>query len=382
MNITAFAETIQKDTRTEKIAEVVTKFYQNKDNNGDYDLSKYFSTDILTYLTDKINTARYVDELYGFERYDYSVKVRLVECEIKGSIMNVGFAVETVCNYSKTKDNPSTIGEYVIIIYDLENNVIIDFYTPYNYYDEAIRPESNKENILTTNGYRINRNTEAKQISLINDIDTVNKQQSEQLDKNETISYHLNSRANVGINRTAVVNYARNNFNKVTPASGIPGVTYRDFSDVGILNYDCTNFVSHALAAGGAGRYDRGNSGITDNNEWYFRNIDNRAQAWSSVTKLYTYLTTNTVYGTAAGISSSYVNYDGYWETGYVMQTTPVNSSTYSHSLIITDKEVIANRAYAYVTGRTGDLFYNDNAPVEQMNPNRLKRVIYVYNNG
>ena len=49
--------------------------------------------------------------------------------------------------------------------------------------------------------------------------------------------------------------------------------------------------------------------------------------------------------------------------------------------MIITKKEVIANRAYAFATGRTDDTEYNYDDAIEDLEPTRLKRVIYVLNN-
>ena len=64
-----------------------------------------------------------------------------------------------------------------------------------------------------------------------------------------------------------VVSYARNNFDKPQPNSGDGIVPYYDFSDIP-GNWDCTNFVSHALLAGGANVYDTGGNGISSTG-WY-----------------------------------------------------------------------------------------------------------------
>lgn len=162
-----------------KVDEVIVKFYKNKDINANYDLSPYFSSDVLALLNDKINTAQYVDELYNFKRQNYTVTVQLIENEVSGPTMRMGFAVETKCSYSDDKDDISTIGEYVIILYDIDTNKIVDFYTPENYYDEAVRPENDETDVLTSNGYKASSNIEEKQVSLINDINGVYNQQSE-----------------------------------------------------------------------------------------------------------------------------------------------------------------------------------------------------------
>lgn len=67
---------------------------------------------------------------------------------------------------------------------------------------------------------------------------------------------------------------------------------YYDFSKIK-NNYDCTNFVSHALLAGGAKPYKpSGATGIIGTG-WYYTNLDNRSSSWSGVSYLYSFLTSN-----------------------------------------------------------------------------------------
>ena len=388
MNITAFAETVQKDTRPEKIAEVITKVYKNKDINSNYDLSSYFTPDVLFFLNDKIEVERYVDELYGFERQNYTIMVTLKNKSMVENVMQLEYKVETTYNYSIFKDTTSIRSERVIILFDTSKNLIIDFFTPNSFYDRDSRNEDSISYYLdkTNSSPKFTFTNEIKNAKskIINDIDTVYSVQMTPPDANKIPISTIAKRSGVGINRTAVVSYAKNNCHKATPSSGSTDISYVDFSELGTWynpSYDCTNFVSHAILAGGAVRYDSGQSGITDNNRWYFRNTENRAKAWSSVQKLHEYLTTNNVSGTAAGIDDEYVNYDGYWATGYIIQITRPNNSNFSHSMIITKKEVIANRAYAFATGRTDDTVYNYDDAIEDLEPTQLKRVIYVLNN-
>ena len=65
------------------------------------------------------------------------------------------------------------------------------------------------------------------------------------------------------LNDAKIKTWVRNNFNKQNPSSGGKGVPYYDFSKIS-GNYDCTNFVSHALLAGGANVYKpSGSSGVS-----------------------------------------------------------------------------------------------------------------------
>ena len=177
-----------------------------------------------------------------------------------------------------------------------------------------------------------------------------------------------------------VVSYARNNFDKPQPNSGDGIVPYYDFSDIP-GNWDCTNFVSHALLAGGANVYDTGGNGISSTG-WYYRDIDNRSSSWSGVTNLYNYLINNTHSNSPSGISAIYSHNITHWGTGDILQLKFSGSTSYGHSTIITFKRFSndGDRAYALVTGRSSDRQYNDNQAADDMAPGGSKRTIYVYN--
>jgi len=76
-----------------------------------------------------------------------------------------------------------------------------------------------------------------------------------------------------------------------------------------------------------------------------------------------------------------YSHHDGAWETGSILQFGSTLSNFY-HSTIITEKTYSADgkKVYAYVTGRSSDIQYNNNQAVDDAAPNIQKRVISVYN--
>ena len=78
-------------------------------------------------------------------------------------------------------------------------------------------------------------------------------------------------------NRDAAVAYALKWAYSRNPA-------FYDFEDLG---GDCTNFASQCLLAGGA------LMNFTPTYGWYYRNLNDRAPAWTSVEYLYRFLTTN-----------------------------------------------------------------------------------------
>lgn len=179
-------------------------------------------------------------------------------------------------------------------------------------------------------------------------------------------------------NNTAIVNWARSNYNKNQPSPGKSSVPYFDFSEISGA-YDCTNFVSHAVLAGGAKINDTGGSGISSTG-WYYRNINNRSSSWSGVDQFYNYMTTNTKANTAYGTTYVYSHNGGMWNLGSVMQFDFDGKNGYNHSTIITKRTSSDGRYYAYVTGRTGDNNYNNNKSADEMSPGYNPRVINVYN--
>ena len=111
------------------------------------------------------------------------------------------------------------------------------------------------------------------------------------------------------LNNTAIVNWARSNYNKNQPSPGKSSVPYFDFSEMSGA-YDCTKFVSHAELAGGAKINDTGGSGISSTG-WYYRNINNRSSSWSGVDQFYNYMITNTKANTAYGTTYAYSHNGG-----------------------------------------------------------------------
>ena len=102
------------------------------------------------------------------------------------------------------------------------------------------------------------------------------------------------------LNKSNISTWAQNNCSLTYPSSGNSSQvsSYYDFATIA-GNYDCTNFVSHAILVGGTPVYDTGGYGISSTG-WYFRNISNRSSSWSGVTNLYSFLVNNSTYGSTA----------------------------------------------------------------------------------
>lgn len=375
---TAFAS--EENSRQEinlveaKIEEAIVMFYENKDIGADNNYSKMMDSNIADYLDNKVSTQQYAMDLYGNNKENYVVTVKLLSKEEIGDQLNLTYQVISTYNYIHSRDIDTVVSEEVSIVYDYGKGTIIDFYSPTNYYDATIRGECNErlENISK-------ETIKLRQSNLLKDIDYTYRMENS---ANEITN--INSIAQLTtstLNYSAIVTYARNNYYKDQPDRGKSTVPYYDFSEIP-GNYDCTNFVSHALLAGGAKQYDTGGSGISSTG-WYFRTDGNRSSSWTGVTQLYNYMENNTHSNTAAGDSYTYSHSTAYWGSGDVLQLRFSGNSSYSHSTIITRKVLSTDgtRAYAYVTGRTSDSSYNNNQAADDMAPGGSKRTIFVYNN-
>ncbi len=181
------------------------------------------------------------------------------------------------------------------------------------------------------------------------------------------------------IDKRAMVLWARENFNKSAPKSGNPAITdYLDFSQISPDSYDCTNFVSHAILAGGSPMLDTGVGGISSRG-WYFRDSLNRSSSWSGVGELYNFIISNAYRG-PAGDAVSYRDLsldDNLFEEGDIMQFS--NGSVWRHTGIITGFAPTldgSDKREALITGRTANGQYNDNQRQSTIYSGLPRRVI------
>lgn len=156
-------------------------------------------------------------------------------------------------------------------------------------------------------------------------------------------------------NRSAIVTYAENNCSKDNPSSGNSSLaSYYDFSQISGA-YDCTNFASHCLLAGGA---------VENYYGWYYNSLSSRSSSWSGVNPFHDFITTNTgtgpqadAEGLAYNCPGAYVN----WSSGDIIQ---IQYSSYGypgfgHSTVITGS--YAPSYYSVtprITSRTSDDSY------------------------
>lgn len=370
---------------SDDIAKVIENYYIHKDTG----ISERFKTtevilsnDVKKFILGKIDTQQYVTELYNTDKENYDVDVVLLEEDDNATFSFFKFQVITEFNYIGLSEK-TNISEEVCVAYDTASDKIIDIYTPSNYYDMEVRGTDRLDSSFKTNKakkFSFTESIEEKQASIIDNINNVYNVEISAM-TNKINSDKVMPRSST-INRTNVVNWANKNYNKSQPSSGNGTVPYYDFSNIS-GNYDCTNFVSHALLAGGAKVNDTGGSGISSTG-WYYRSLSNRSSAWSGVVPFYNYMSTSTTANKASakGQTFTYTNNGAYWGKGSVLQVRPSGSSSYTHSTIITIKKDSndGTRSYAYVTGRTSKTSYNYNQAVSDMSPSGTKRVMNVYN--
>lgn len=161
--------------------------------------------------------------------------------------------------------------------------------------------------------------------------------------------------------RDQIVQYARNNYYRTHPQSGNGRVPYYDFSTIN-GSYDCTNFVSHALLAGGA----------KTSASWHYNSLSDRTPSWSGVNQFYSFITSNNGVGPKA-YSKVYAPYSTKaspsFELGDIVQFH--NGSTWRHSTVVTGKYTLdyyGEKCYsALVTGRTSSTQRNNNQKVLDM---------------
>lgn len=364
--------------RKEYIESFIVDFYQNQDLAEENDLSKYtINENLQNYLDGKIKVINYNTDVNETEKTNYEVKPELIEEEFINELYYFKFAVRVQFNYIGLEEESGYSEELEVLLKEEDNGYVIeDFYTRLNGYDSFIRGEEDDVKSRTYQKSNLLNNDEikVKQQKLMDNIDRVYKEETRVVEAEETEDPIQNMGIKASsLNKSAIRNYARNNFNKTNPSSGNGVVPYYDFSVIS-GNYDCTNFVSHALLAGGATVYNNGNPA----SGWYYTNLSNRSYSWSGVPNLYNFLINNNT----KGPSGTHQNYFTFHEAsaypfvdGDIIQFH--NGTIWRHSTIITGfYQVGTNNLGALVTGRTSPTMSNNNQKVADMFIGNSRRVI------
>lgn len=335
------------------VSTALEEYYKNKDIKENNDLTKFYSKDSLLLLNAKIKMEEYQQEVYDLKYENYAIKISEYEKENwNNNTIVCCMQVERTWKYSSVTTD---ISELVNVTLKQENNNL-EIISVCNKYDDAMYGPIDEL-------YYENINSRSKGNMKVFLNDYVNQYKEECIEKNNSYNDQKNNkeeksedeRSNISLSRNNIRDWARRNYNATSPTSSTTSVPYYDFSNISGA-YDCTNFVSHALLAGGATRYDKGKNGIQGVDQWYFRNTANRSSSWSGVNELYSFLTRSNPSDTSKGPFAvtkelSYTNaYVGDIVQGY-------NGSIWRHSTVVTRNE----NQKVYVTGRTAPGVYNDN---------------------
>lgn len=354
------------------------------------DDTKLLAHNLSEYVEKKMNTKHFVVEAANAQKENYVLTFNLLSSEVTKEGILLTISTEASFNYVGMEVQ-SGFGEVsnVLFTYTDAGLTMSDWYMPDDYYDEFVRGSLDHSSNLTMNSISESSNIAEKQTELekkITDYFSVNREfpvEMTSTDGVEATNQVITPLATLAsLNKTAIANYAKNNKAKDSPASGGSNVSYYDFSQIS-GNWDCTNFVSHALLAGGAIPYDTNGSGISSKG-WYYRSLSNRSSSWSGVPNLHDFLVNNTTKG-PAGSATTYSTFKynpnaGYpYAIGDILQFYLSGSyNNWRHSTIITEyyETNTALVLGALVTGRTGKGAYNNNQKAEEIYPGDSKRVI------
>lgn len=368
------------------------------------DIYQYFRfglEDVFTYKTSKLvneylkskkNVLDTVSEMYGLAKDELNVKTEVIRKIEQGEFNCYVVNIQARFLY---KDDSEEAGEGLDIavkcsningeitienVFDGIGGVNINIWPSiYEKYGNDLAYYLSKNEDLTISNKCSIRDLETQKELELKKIKEVYEEEMKYVNNDAKNSF-LNNKSTdtraskASFNKSAVVKYARNNFNKASPNSGRRGIKYIDFSEY-VGEYDCTNFTSHCFLAGGA----------RPDGKWYCKSDKKRSKQWSSATSFYHYFIEKRTRG-LRGISYNYYPFLARtapnFELGDFIQYGNSSGKKFSHSTIITGLYTFDNKGKVYlrakVTGRTSKRSNNDNAKAEDVLPALTKFVLRV----
>ncbi|TCK98442.1 putative amidase-like protein [Natranaerovirga hydrolytica] len=376
---------IEKRNYDFDIEKFIVQYYQSKDIFNESIAKQDFSNDeVYAYAEGKIKVNEHIKEKISSYKTNYSVNTELLEKNQMGDKTYYRYAVVVKFRYDGAKFD-SSYGEEIEIIVNNDNKVE-NIYVALDYYDVFMKGyEYDVKLNIKNNNQKITAfsNLESRVNDLIEQIDNEYDKMI-QSDEIYQHSYELTSNPPAfPLNRSNIVTWARNNYNKVNPQSGGSGVFYYDFSQIPEA-WDCTNFVSHALLAGGASVYNNN----TPSTGWYYVNLSQRSYSWAGVPNFHTFITRKNVTRGPIGESFAYtfVSQNNMpYQTGDLIQFYSSRINNWRHSAVITGHAwfvgMPSGTRDALITGRSGVNFFDDNIRASERYPGEPKRVIRLLGN-
>ncbi len=320
-SVNAKASERKNNLKLEDYEQIIEAFYMHKDCDIETDIYKYCSQQVEKLLKFKVELSRYKNEKLNIGYNDYVIDVIPVSME---EWNNSEMLFKVVRRWKYFIDSDTVSGESELIKIITDNNTsgeITEFYNVYEdislgNIDELYRARLENGNDIEAflqdyfDDFKKQVDYNAK-IQLENEKEYKEKYKLEgdELEEDELEGDELEEdekeykleiesddsifmgRAKKTLDRNAIKKWVRSNFNKDKPkAPKKSNIQYYDFSQISGA-FDCTNFVSNALIAGGATMKKSGSSGIQGTDYWYYKDSGNRSSSWAGVNELYTFLT-------------------------------------------------------------------------------------------
>lgn len=354
-------ELVQKEDYLKFASDIVEKYYRNKDIGENNDFSNNVSSDLMKLLATKIEMGQLQNQILDLNYKDYQIEINPYQTkewvESENEIFMI-LRVERSWFYSSDKTTSSELQEITLSKNESGDMQMVGCYDRYeNITLGPIDQLYQDAKALRANADGLNADAFLENYKKDFEEQCLKKKDQLILDAKEStgISKDIELNAKTSLTRSDIRDWARANYNKDNPKSSSSSVPYYDFSEIKGA-YDCTNFASHALLAGGATLHDKGRSGIVGTDQWYYRSLSNRSSSWAGVNELYDFLTrknpgNNNIgpYGTKKALT-----YENAF-LGDIVQGH--NGKIWRHSTVVTKFE----NKKVYVTGRTAKDVYNDN---------------------
>lgn len=377
---TVFASASDTTDMSDLIGKDIEIIYENIEMGEDNAPNTSISNDVSFILEKKREVVQYVQRINNISEHSFEISTEL---ESKNKMNGYdAYLYNVVLSYQQVGfERKTTVGFQVLVKVDTKCEKIVDFYELFNPFDEKIRNEEElaidpinvnarmARKVQTFDQNFIQEKTiEYKNAILDQKMQLETEVQVPELQTKEAIEPMATS---TFLNSGAMKTWALNNCTKKSPNSGGSGVSYYDFSLIS-GNYDCTNFVSHALLAGGAKPYK---PSVNSDTGWYYNNLNDRSPSWTGVSFLYDFLTTNTTKG-PGGITTVFTTNPATHSVGDILQFKFGN--TWMHSTIITgyDDESTMTCSYPAVTGRASADNFQDNWDARRVYPGNPRRII------
>ncbi len=337
----------------------VRDYYMAIYNKGDYDfLSSIKSSNLLDYLSTKIEWLSSISA----DKENINISTELLEQEITQSSINLCLDVQVSFNYVGNTTKSGLERCVQIVLSNDYNPQILDVFINDNV-DDYFRGDADLMSATYDCSYW---SDDTLSLAIVSDISNISEAEytntdmskvsfceTSALDKSDIELVASASSAITTTQRNRIVNYALANCDVDSPASGNSTLIskYYDFSQIA-GNYDCTNFTSHCLLAGGAKFNETKNTG------WYYKSMSDRTPAWSSVKSFHDFISNNSGSGPQAKIKSFTIYCpmsQMSCELGDIVQIDKGIDGVYDHNVVVTDFYKYNNYSYiAMVSGRSG----------------------------